>query len=81
MLIAAGAGCGRSSASADAAAPADKADEGAGINVRAVAAELRTIKETVVAFGRCEALPDRVASLTPGVEGQWRPYWPKLAIQ
>ena len=70
MLIAAGAGCGRSPASADAAAPADKADEGAGINVRAVAAELRTIKETVVAFGRCEALPDRVASLTPGVEGQ-----------
>ena len=48
----------------------DKADEGAGINVRAVAAELRTIKETVVAFGRCEALPERVASPTPGVEGQ-----------
>ena len=48
----------------------DKADESAAIQVRAEAAQLRTIKETVVAFGRCEAIPDLVASLTAGVEGQ-----------
>ena len=64
------AGCGRNTAGADPAQPGDKADEAAPINVRAEAAELRTIKETVVAFGRCEALPDHISSLTPGVEGQ-----------
>lgn len=37
--------------------------------VRVVAAELRTIEQTVRALGQCEVPPDKLAMLTPALEG------------
>ncbi len=39
------------------------------VTVRAEPARYSTLIETVEGLGRCEALPDRIATLTPAVEG------------
>jgi RND family efflux transporter MFP subunit len=68
LLLTASAGCG---AHGDAAAP----DEGqaakgeAHVTVRTEPARLGALSETVEGLGRCEALPDHIATLTPAVEG------------
>jgi HlyD family secretion protein len=46
----------------------DGADE-AFVSVRTEAARRGVMPETVEALGRCEALPNRIATLTPAVEG------------
>ncbi len=50
---------------------ADKAEEEgeAHVTVRAVKARIAPLIETVEALGRCEPLPDQIATLTPAVEG------------
>ncbi len=70
LLIAGASGCNSKIVQAEPAKSTDAADSDEALSVRAEAAQLRTIKETVVAMGRCEALPDRVACLTPAMEGQ-----------
>ena len=68
LLLTASAGCGNHE---DAAAP----DEGhaakgeAHVTVRTEPARLGTLIETVEGLGRCESLPDHIATLTPAVEG------------
>lgn len=47
--------------------PDDKGE--AHVTVKAVKAKLAPLTETVEALGRCEALPDQIATLTPAVEG------------
>ena len=48
----------------------DEAAKGeAHVTVRTEAARTGTLTETVEGLGRCEALPDRIATLTPAVEG------------
>ena len=62
------AGCG---GHGDAAAP-DEGDAGkveAHVAVRTEPARLGAMTETVEGLGRCEALPDHIATLTPAVEG------------
>ena len=70
LLTAGASGCNSKTVQAEPAKSTDAADSDEALSVRAAAAQLRTIKETVVAMGRCAALPDRVACLTPAVEGQ-----------
>ena len=70
LLIAGTSGCNGKIVQAQPAKANEPADSDEAIAVRAEAAELRTIKETVVATGRCDAPPERVACLTPAVEGQ-----------
>ena len=67
-LLVAFAGCG---AHGDAAAPAEghAATDEAHVTVRAEPARIGTLTETVEGLGRCEALPDHIATLTPAVEG------------
>lgn len=61
------AGCHGSSAdSTDNAGAADEAR----VVVRVQPAEMRNLVPTVTALGRCEALPKKMALLTPAVEGQ-----------
>jgi RND family efflux transporter MFP subunit len=52
-----------------AAAESHAAKEEAHVTVRTEPAKLSTIAETVAGLGRCEALPDHLATLTPAVEG------------
>jgi RND family efflux transporter MFP subunit len=69
LLIAAAAGCARSTT---AASEKEKADHEAKekIAVRAAAAETRTISVSVYGLGRVEAVPRKSAALTPAVEGR-----------
>lgn len=70
------AGCGglrADSTTPDSKATADSevtADGEAHVVVRVRAAERISVGRTVSALGRCEALPDKLALLTPAVEGQ-----------
>ncbi len=68
VFLLAVAGCGTHE---DAAEPheAEAADEEAHVTVRTEPARLGTLTETVDGLGRCEALPDHIATLTPAVEG------------
>ena len=66
------AGCGSKHNAAEAAkadAAADNAADDA-LPVFVEAAQARTMIETVDGLGRCEALPDRIATLTPAIEGR-----------
>src|SRR4051794_13728621 len=68
LLLMACSGCG---GHGDAAAPDEgkaAADE-APVPVRAGPARLGALMESVEGLGRCEALPDHIATLTPAVEG------------
>jgi multidrug efflux pump subunit AcrA (membrane-fusion protein) len=67
-LLAALAGC----ASHGGAAPSDEEPSTkteAHVTVRTAPARSGVLTETVDALGRCEALPDHIATLTPAVEG------------
>src|SRR5438309_11335207 len=68
LVLTAVAGCG---AHEDAAAPeGGQAAKGeAHVTVRTEPARLGTLAETIEGLGRCEALPDHIATLTPAVEG------------
>ena len=62
------AGCSSSGGSA----PPEEEHSGDGeahVTVRTELAKLGTLIDTVEAMGRCEALPDHIAMLTPAVEG------------
>ena len=65
----ASAGCQHRAAVSASGNPAE-ADEGEKLEVRAQPAEKRTIRTTVYGLGRCEALPGRIATLTPALEGR-----------
>jgi len=67
-LVAALSGCG---IHGDSALPGEEhSSEGeAHVTVRTEPARLGTLRETVEGMGRCEALPDHIATLTPAVEG------------
>jgi multidrug efflux pump subunit AcrA (membrane-fusion protein) len=67
-LVVAVAGCGPHEGSA---APDEKKEEEreAHVEVKTVPARLGTLTQTVEGLGRCEALPDHIATLTPAVEG------------
>src|ERR1043165_6009167 len=65
----AAAGCGASHAPGDPAGGNEKSAEEA-VKVHAVAAEKRTLWESISGLGKCEALPDRMASEAPVIEGQ-----------
>jgi HlyD family secretion protein len=69
IALIAGTGCGASRAPADAPKAGEESSEGA-IKVRAAAVEKRTLSETISGLGKCEALPDRLASAAPAIEGQ-----------
>lgn len=67
-LLVAMAGCGAHSG----ASPADGEDSAKGeahVTVRAEPARTSTLPEAVDGLGRCESLPDHIATLTPAVEG------------
>jgi RND family efflux transporter MFP subunit len=64
-LLAACAGCG---AHGEPESPAEEPAE-AVVMVRAEPARLGALTELVEGLGRCEALPDHIATLTPAVEG------------
>lgn len=70
LLAAATAGCGTRGGPAPGG---EGHEEGAGdeaaVAVRAVPAKRGTLVESAEALGRCEALPDHLATLTPAVEG------------
>ena len=68
IFLAAIAGCGTHE---DAAEPheAEAADGEAHVTVRTEPARLGTLTETIDGLGRCEPLPDHIATLTPAVEG------------
>ncbi len=68
LFLTAVAGCG---VHEDAAAPdGEQAAKGeAHVTVRTEPARLGTLTETIEGLGRCEALPDYIATLTPAVEG------------
>jgi HlyD family secretion protein len=63
-------GCAGKPSQADAAKDESKSDDEAGIAVHAQPAEVRTIAVTVEGLGRCQALPDRIAAITPAIEGR-----------
>src|SRR5215471_20961764 len=63
-------GCAGKTAPSDAAKSEDPPGDAKAISVRAQAAELRTIAETVEGLGRCEALPEGCAAITAALEGQ-----------
>ncbi len=63
------AGCARSVADHP---PAEEEHEEAAVSVRVAAAEMRPLEQHVKAIGRCEALLDKQAMLTPALEGQVR---------
>ena len=67
LLLAGAIGC-EKAASTTADGPPDGATE-ASVTVRTELARLGSMSETVEALGRCEALPDHIATLTPAVEG------------
>jgi len=63
-------GCAGKTTNTEAAKSEDPPGDAKAISVHAQPAELRTIAETVEGLGRCEALPDGCAAVTPAVEGQ-----------
>ena len=68
MLLSAIAGCaGHATATSEGEGSPDEKEK---LAVRAVAAEKRTIATSVFGLGRVEALPKRIATLTPAVEGR-----------
>ncbi len=69
-------GCGQHAAPTERNSSAASVDEA--VPVVLEAAELRTMQATVVGLGRCEALPDRIASLTPAMEGRVKQIVPRL---
>ena len=68
MLLAAAIGCERGGKEEAEREQADGQDEP--VAIRAEPAELRTIDEIAYGLGRCEALPERLAALTPAMEGR-----------
>ena len=69
LLLAGFSGCGaKSDSAAKEAGPEPEAAE-AVVSVKTEPARLGTLTETVEGLGRCEALPDHIATLTPAVEG------------
>ncbi|MHB1034276.1 MAG: efflux RND transporter periplasmic adaptor subunit [Pirellulales bacterium] len=68
FLLAVAVGCGR--AGVEAPKEGESASESPGLAVRAERAQQRAMAESVREWGRCEALLDRLASLSPLVEGQ-----------
>ena len=62
------AGCGSHGGAAPSQEHASEEDE-AHVTVRTEPAQLRPLSETVDGLGRCEALPDHIATLTPALEG------------
>ena len=70
------AGCGNKNNAAE-AAKAEAAQDGA-LSVLVEPAQSRKMAETVDGLGRCEALPDRIATLTPAIEGRVKEILPKL---
>jgi len=75
-VVLGGAGCGGSAKHEPEAADKETAKEGAGhgeaeavVTVRVEPARVGTVTETAEGLGRCEALPDQIATLTPAVEG------------
>ena len=67
LLLAGVIGC-EKAGSTTAVGPPDGATE-AFVTVRTELARRGAMSETVEALGRCEALPDHIATLTPAVEG------------
>jgi RND family efflux transporter MFP subunit len=67
LLLAGVSGC-EKAGSTTAVGPPDGAAE-AFVTVRTELARRGAMSETVEALGRCEALPDQIATLTPAVEG------------
>ncbi len=63
------AGCGNKNDAAEAANTNARPPVDEALPVLVEPAKIQTIAETVEGLGRCEALPDRIASLTPAVEG------------
>ena len=70
LLLSALAGCASKPVQAEATKSDASVEAENALVVRAEPLEVRTIAETVTGLGRCEALPDQIASLTPGIEGQ-----------
>jgi RND family efflux transporter MFP subunit len=66
-LLAASCGCGSHGAAVTPEATASGSD--ASVTVRVVLARLDVAAQVVDGLGRCEALPDHIATLTPAVEG------------
>src|SRR5262249_23513066 len=71
LLLAAVGGCAHQDVGANQVAQ-DAAVTDDALAVTVEPAALRTIGETVETLGRCEAVPDHIASLTPAVRGQVR---------
>ena len=67
LLLGGTVGCGLNTKTAS-DGPAEE-EPGASVTVRAELARRGTMSETVQGLGRCEALPDHIATLTPAVEG------------
>ncbi len=68
LLLMACAGCG---APGNVAPPGEEHAVGdeAHVTVRAEAAKQGTLTKTIAGLGRCEALPDHIATLTPAIQG------------
>ena len=64
----AAAGCSNNSVKAEGDEAAKS--EAKAVVVGARPAEVRTIEQTISGIGRCEAAPDKIAALTPAMEGQ-----------
>jgi RND family efflux transporter MFP subunit len=69
LVLAACAGCGGPGAAEAPSGEHGAAGEEPHVTVRIVPARLGALTETVEGLGRCEALPDHMATLTPAVEG------------
>ena len=67
-LLVAIAGCGSDGGAATEAEKHEEEHE-AHVEVKTGPARMGTLTETVEGLGRCEALPDHIASLTPAIEG------------
>lgn len=63
------AGCHGGSPSADAKAGPSSKEDGAHVTVKTEAARRGTVLRTVEGLGRSEAIPEKLATLTPAVEG------------
>jgi RND family efflux transporter MFP subunit len=68
LLLAVLSGCTRKPAQEESTADAGNSESG--VKVRVQAAEMRVIEDVVTALGKCEPPPDRMASITPAIEGQ-----------
>ncbi len=68
-LLMAFAGCGPHGGAAPSEGEHASEEGEAHVTVRTEPAQLRPLTETVEGLGRCEALPDHIATLTPALEG------------